>query len=193
MERIVVALVCVFCGTPSSAQSPSSFEEQRLARYTTAGGPSAAELDPLQSIVTINFPRQQVLTVAHAIDYLLLRSGFRMGAIDQPEIGEILTLPLPEVHRRLGPYSVARALNVLVGEAFTLTVDPTRRRVSYTLRDATAQLATATSGSPSGLRASATLTPAADSLFRSAPGLRASSIPGASDGAQIQVAPIHQR
>lgn len=193
MERIVVALVYVFCGTPSFAQSPASFEEQPLARYTTVGGPSIAELDPLQSVVTISFPRQQVLTVAHAIDYLLLRSGFRMGAIEQPEIGEILALPLPEVHRRLGPYSVARALNVLMGEAFTLTVDPARRRVSYTLRDAAAQLATATSGSPSGLRASAPRTPSADSLFRSAPGMRASRKSDASDGGQIQVSPIHQR
>ena len=63
---------------------------------------------------------------------LLLRSGYRLAQhqANTPE-SAVLSMPLPEVHRQLGPYSVRTALLVLLGTPFVLSVDPMQRQVSY--------------------------------------------------------------
>lgn len=117
----------------SVAAQPS---ELRLSRYTTAAAsPEAAQLDPLESVVQLNLPRANVQTVGDAIAYLLLRTGYRLAA---PETADaqtraVLSMALPEVHRRLGPYSARTALTVLLGRPYVLSVDPMRRTVSYRL------------------------------------------------------------
>lgn len=108
--------------------------EVRLSRYTTdSTRPDAQQLDPLEAMVQVSLPRTSVGTVGEAVNYLLLRSGYRLadpaGAASPPI--PILSMPLPEVHRQLGPYSVRTALSVLVGAPFTLSVDPAHRQVSF--------------------------------------------------------------
>lgn len=106
----------------------------RLSRYTTgSAGPDAAQIDPLEAVVQVSFPRSSVATVGDALHYLLLRTGYRLGAPLEgtPPASAVLSMPLPEVHRQLGPYSVRTALSVLLGTPFALSVDPVQRQVSY--------------------------------------------------------------
>lgn len=108
--------------------------EVRISRYTTgSAGPDAAQLDPLEATVQVSFPRTSVATVGAAVNYLLLRTGYRLAAPQEvdPPASAVLSLPLPEVHRQLGPYSVRTALTVLLGTPFALSVDPVQRQVSY--------------------------------------------------------------
>jgi hypothetical protein len=51
-------------------------------------------------------------------------------------VREVLVLALPEVHRRLGPYTVHAALNILLGKPFVVTVDPLRRNIAYSVEGA---------------------------------------------------------
>jgi conjugative transfer region protein (TIGR03748 family) len=129
---MVAAASLLACGPACAQPSP----DIRLSRYTTASAePEAAQVDPLEAVVQIGFPRGNVHTVGDAIGYLLLRSGYRMAPqieADAPT-KTILAMPLPEVHRRLGPYSVRTALSVLVGRPFVLSVDPMQRLVSYSV------------------------------------------------------------
>lgn len=108
--------------------------EIRLSRYTTAPAvPDVAQVDPLEAVVQVSFPRAGVATVGDAVNYLLLRTGYRLAAqreADAPA-SAVLSMPLPEVHRQLGPYSVRTALSVLLGTPFALSVDPMQRLISY--------------------------------------------------------------
>jgi conjugative transfer region protein (TIGR03748 family) len=106
----------------------------RVGRYTTMlSTPTVSQTDPLEAIVQVNFPRARVHSVGDATAYLLLRTGYRLAPIEQldEQVKHILMLPLPEVHRGIGPYSVRNALAVLLGSPFSLSVDPRRREVSY--------------------------------------------------------------
>jgi conjugative transfer region protein (TIGR03748 family) len=105
---------------------------QRLARYTMAKlEPDAAQQNPLASTISIHLPRESVKTVGDAVRYLLVRTGYRLADGLPPDVSDVLTLSLPEVHRQLGPYTVTEALNLLMGSTYTLDVDATRRVVAY--------------------------------------------------------------
>ena len=125
----------------SSAWAQGS-AEVRLSRYTTGAiQPDASQLDPLEAMVQVSVPRSSVATVGEAVNYLLLRTGYRLAgppeAVSSPI--PILSMPLPEVHRHLGPYSVRTALSVLVGAPFELSVDPAHRLVSFRTAQSEAQ------------------------------------------------------
>jgi conjugative transfer region protein (TIGR03748 family) len=108
--------------------------EVRLSRYTTAAAtPEPAQVDPLEAVVHLTLPRGNVQTVGDAIAYLLLRTGYRMTPAEatDPQVRAVLAMALPEVHRRLGPYSVRTALSILLGRPFVLSVDPLQRLVTY--------------------------------------------------------------
>jgi conjugative transfer region protein (TIGR03748 family) len=131
-----LALACMLLTTAwlSSGLAYAERPDIRLSRYTTSpAGPDAAQVDPLEAVVQVSLPRSSVATVGDAIRYLLLRTGYRLAAPQaaNTSASEILSLPLPEVHRQLGPYSVRTAMSVLLGQPFALTVDPTQRLVSY--------------------------------------------------------------
>jgi conjugative transfer region protein (TIGR03748 family) len=138
MKSIVFALLLSLAATTSfAAESPG---ELRVGRYTTvAPAPPEAQSNPLDAVVVLSFPRNQVKSVKDAVSYLLIRTGYRLSDTEVlgPEVREILALPLPEVHRKMGPYSVRAALLVLLGTPFTLSTDPVRRQIAYTF-DATA-------------------------------------------------------
>ena len=138
MKCIVFAVLLVLAATSSfAAEGPS---ELRVGRYTTVtAAPPEAQSNPLDAVVVLSFPRNQVKSVKDAVSYLLMRTGYRLTDTEQlgPEVMEILVLPLPEVHRKMGPYSVRSALSVLLGTPFTLSTYPVRRQIAYTF-DATA-------------------------------------------------------
>ena len=96
--------------------------------------PTIGQEVPLLTLVTIKYPRQ-INTVGQAISYTLKRSGYRFAPqyAHDPNMKVLIKLPLPEVHRQLGPMTVKQVLNTLSGSAFMLVTDPVHRYISFEL------------------------------------------------------------
>jgi conjugative transfer region protein (TIGR03748 family) len=107
--------------------------QTQVGRYTVAAAQPPKDLaNPLAVIATVSFPRGQVQTVGEALTYLLLRTGYRLDEARMNEPARhVLTLPLPESHRRLGPYRVEDIVRTLIGQAWTLQVDGMVRSVAF--------------------------------------------------------------
>jgi conjugative transfer region protein (TIGR03748 family) len=108
--------------------------ELRLARYTTqAIAPEPQAGHPLAVVATVHFPRGQVRSVGEALVHLLARTGYALVPADQlsEAARALLDLPLPESHRRLGPYRVDAMLQVLLGDAWSVEIDGLGRRVRF--------------------------------------------------------------
>ena len=109
--------------------------EVQVGRYSTLPAmPTVAQADLLATTITLSFPAR-IVTVGEAVQYLLQRSGYRLATapVTTQETADLLTLPLPAVHRHLGPITLAQALETLVGPAFRLIHDPVHRLVSFEL------------------------------------------------------------
>lgn len=133
--KTVSALALVLAGAAPLAAWSDDSEAQRVARYSTiAPVPTAAQVDPLDAVVTVVFP-EQLTTVGEALHYVLRRSGYRLASAEaaDPAASVLAKQPLPEVHRKLGPITVARALGTLAGPAWIMVVDPVHRLVSFEL------------------------------------------------------------
>lgn len=132
---VLAALVLVLAVVPSSTVWAAEGEALQVARYSTmVPVPTAAQVDPLDAVITIAFP-EQLTSVAEALHHVLERSGYRLASSQaaDPATSVFAELPLPEVHRRLGPITVAGALDTLAGPAWSLVVDPVHRLVSFEL------------------------------------------------------------
>ena len=113
--------------------APISAGEVAVARYSTLYAvPTLAQRDPLADLVTATFPAS-VTRVGEAINTLLAPSGYRLARaqVAEPERAALLALPLPAVHRTLGPMPLRLALQTLAGSAFAVVEDPLHRRVSF--------------------------------------------------------------
>lgn len=109
-------------------------DEVQVGRYTTlASVPSEADSEPLAVVAKVHFPRPGVNTVGDAVRHLLLRTGYRLAGDDRLDEGArlLLSLPLPDNQRVLGPYRVDAMLGALVGKSFRLVADPASRVVTY--------------------------------------------------------------
>ena len=108
----------------------------QIGRYTVVSAtPTVAQDNILSVIVTINFP-VPIQTVGDAIHHLLQPSGYSLARFDAqgPEVIQLLSLPLPDVHRSLGPMSLQDALLTLASPAFRLSSDPVHRLIAYDLK-----------------------------------------------------------
>ncbi len=117
--------------------APATADETQVSRYSTLPlAPSEIDLDPLAVVARVTFPRPVVNTVGDAVDYLLLRTGYRLAedaSSRDPVVAALFKRPLPESHRVLGPYRVSAMLRVLMGRRFELVVDEATRTLSYRL------------------------------------------------------------
>jgi type IV pili sensor histidine kinase/response regulator len=112
---------------------PVSAEELAVARYSTLRAvPTLAQRDPLADLVTTTFPAS-VTRVGEAIETVLAPSGYRLAGAQATDPGRaaLLALPLPAVHRTLGPLPLRLALQTLAGPVFTVVEDPLHRLVSF--------------------------------------------------------------
>lgn len=127
------ALSMVLAGTSVTVSSNAYASDVQVGRYSLLSAePTEAQTDLLATTVTVHFPAQ-VQTVGESVGYLLRRSGFRLAAMEAlaPETKGLLALPLPAVHRQLGPMPLRRALETLAGPIFHLVQDPLHRLIAF--------------------------------------------------------------
>lgn len=125
-----VANICL-AGTSST----NSVEMIQSGRYTHVRNiPTVDQKNPLKVVVKTRIP-QSVRTVRSAIEFLLARSGFTLAdeVVLSEEAKILMGLPLPQIHRSLGPITLDEALQTLSGDAYELVVDPIHRRVTFEL------------------------------------------------------------
>ena len=72
-------------------------------------------------------------TVGAVVEVVLQASGYRLSSPPNadPARAQLLTLPLPAVHRELSNLTVRQALKTLAGPAFQLVDDPVHRLISF--------------------------------------------------------------
>lgn len=93
---------------------------------------NAGQRDLLAQVVDITVPQatgQQAVTVADAMRYVLLNSGYRL--CDDKSVHPFNALPLPLAHYRLGPVMLEEALAVLAGPGWLMQVDQARRVICF--------------------------------------------------------------
>lgn len=116
--------------TPDPIIPQDYIETGRYSR--TVNEPYLSQRNPLKVIVNTRIPNS-VYTVEQAVQFLLLRSGYRLAdpSTRTHEAKVLLNHSLPQVHRQLGPITLDKALKTLAGDAFELVVDPINRKVTY--------------------------------------------------------------
>ncbi len=114
-------------GTPVPVVSAGRYRTQMAT-------PAPGQEDLLGIIIDIHFP-SQVTRVGDAVRWLLIRSGWRWEEVSTDGPLPVMTAPLPEAHRHLGPLTLRQALKVLAGGEYTLYEDPRRRVLWYRLRN----------------------------------------------------------
>ncbi len=124
---VYLASVCVVIAPKLSA---SEVQVGRYSQYSAT--PTAAQTDLLATAITVQFP-ERIQTVGEAIPYLLQRSGYRLATAKSigPDTAVLFALPLPAVHRSLGPMTLKDTLETLAGQAFHLVQDPVHRLISF--------------------------------------------------------------
>ena len=135
MSNTILTLIIggmLMSGFAAQAEAP-----YRVSRYAVMEPVATAEqADVLSVVVSLDFP-DPITTVGGAIEHLLLRSGYRMADpwASDPALPRLWRLPLPLVHRHLGPIRIDNALSTLAGPAWDLVVDPVNRLISFDLQD----------------------------------------------------------
>jgi len=129
----LVILVSFFLPTTVMAGNPSN--EVRVGRYASVTPSATPEQSNLLAVViNISFG-SNITTVGEALKHLVVRSGFSLADLhaSDPYLPILLSRPLPQVHRHLGPITLSDALTTLAGPAWYLSVDPVNRLISYEL------------------------------------------------------------
>lgn len=127
-------------GSFMQANPGNTPEWVQVGRYRAINAvPTQAQQALLQVMVTVTLPNE-VKTIKAAVQYVLLRSGYQLT---QPKKGgntpsgasvaNLLSKPIPSVHRHLGPMTLQAALETLAGSPYLLKVDAINREVSYGL------------------------------------------------------------
>lgn len=121
-----------YSGIPPSTRLVEHGTQMQVGRYTVVPStPSDKVIEPLLVIAKLTFPRQTVVTIGDALNYVLMRTGYRLADDFSVSAKTFLALPIPENQRAVGPYQVQDILAVLIGKSWTLTVDHRNRIVGF--------------------------------------------------------------
>lgn len=142
MKKAAIAVaLCCFSTLAAAESNPvdigesNRIEVMQTGRYTYVKNiPPIDQLNPLKVVIKTRIP-QSVETVGQTVEFLLARSGYVLAdsSVLSDEAQSLLSLPLPQVHRNIGPMTLDKALHTLSGDAFELVVDPVHRKVAYEL------------------------------------------------------------
>ena len=128
----IAAVAICLAGICSVASVNLQANDLQVGRYSLfATTPTEAQADPLQAMITVKFP-DRVRTVGDAVKHLLQQSGYRLAGSEATGTASdyLMALPLPAVHRSVGPMPLKRALETLAGPAYRLVEDPVHRLVA---------------------------------------------------------------
>lgn len=130
----ILFLVLMLCVAGFAHATQSSLQVGRYS--TTAPIPLENQRDLFEVIIEVEFP-VGVDTVGAALHYLLARSGYQLADLKAscPSMATLLSLPLPAVHRELGPMPLLDAIKTLAGPTHHLVFDPVHRLASFQLRE----------------------------------------------------------
>ena len=131
----VLLVVIAVVGTFVAISPQLHASEVQVGRYSVLRAlPTAAQADLLSTTITVRFP-ERIQTLGEAVRYLLQRSGYRLADdhVANSATADLLGLPLPAVHRNLGPIMLRQALEALIGPVFRLVQDPVHRLISFEL------------------------------------------------------------
>ncbi|MBW9259218.1 MAG: hypothetical protein K1562_16520 [Candidatus Thiodiazotropha sp. (ex. Lucinisca nassula)] len=127
-----VTAICIagLCTVASVNLHASDIQTGRYSMYSAA--PTQAQSELLEATVTVQLPAR-IQTIGETVRYLLQRSGYRLVTTEStaPETLALFALPLPAVHRHLGPMTLRDALETLAGPAFHLVQDPVHRLITF--------------------------------------------------------------
>lgn len=129
----IAAIGICIAGICTLASANLQADDVQVGRYSLfSATPTEAQVDLLATTMTVRFP-ERVQTVGEAVRYLLQRSGYRLAAAEsiEPDTAALFALPLPAVHRSLGPMTLRDALETLAGSAFNLVQDPVHRLITF--------------------------------------------------------------
>lgn len=129
----VAAIAICLAGVCTVASVNLQANDSQVGRYSLlAATPTEAQAKLLAARMTVRFPGR-IQTVGEAVRYLLQRSGYRLASLESigPDTVTLFALPLPAVHRNLGPMTLRDALATLAGPLFHLVQDPVHRLVSF--------------------------------------------------------------
>lgn len=110
-------------------------ELMQTGRYTHVKNiPPVDQANPLKVVVLTKIP-QSAQTIGDSVNYLLARSGYSLAdtRVMSNETRTLISLPLPQVQRNIGPITLDKALKVLGGDSFELVVDPVNRIINFEL------------------------------------------------------------
>ncbi len=97
-----------------------------IDRYTVIDNVETKEqTDELSVIINIKFPKS-IVNVGQALDYLMLRSSYKLS-----NNAVFNNFKLPNVHKKIGPISLKRAIKVLVGtDIYKLQINRVNRTIA---------------------------------------------------------------
>ena len=129
VTALTICVACI-CTLTSVDLQANDIQVGRYSLLTTA--PTEAQTKLLTTKVAVRLPGR-IQTVGEAVRYLLQRSGYRLAAPESigPNAVALFTLPLPAVHRNLGPMTLRDALKILAGPEFHLVQDPVHRLITF--------------------------------------------------------------
>lgn len=144
MKVLPIALLCCLSVSayaesviPTDQAEREQVERMQTGRYSFVQNiPPVDQLNPLKVVIRTRVP-QSINSVGQTVEFLLARSGYVLAdqSVLSDEAKVLLDLPLPAIHRTIGPMTLDRALNTLSGEAFELIVDPVHRKVAFELSE----------------------------------------------------------
>jgi len=129
---VAATAICVagICLVASVNLQASDIQTGRYSMVSAA--PTQAQSELLEATVAVQLPAR-IQTIGETVRYLLQRSGYRLAATEstEPETLALFALPLPAVHRHLGPMTLREALETLAGPTFQLVQDPVHRLITF--------------------------------------------------------------
>lgn len=108
----------------------------QAGRYITIKNkPRKEQVELMSQVIQIRFP-QNVKTIGHAMEYLLVLSGYDLVPEKSQSYAMRLMLgkPLPVVDRELGPVTMKAGLETLAGPVFDIVEDPVNRLIAFNLK-----------------------------------------------------------
>ena len=132
MKKVIFALLCVLTTANGYCETEDNV---RVGRYGLINiGGELKQRDLIDQVVNITFP-SQVVSIGDAIRFLLKETGYSLASLEasDPQMGTLMELNLPGIHRATGPVKLSDALNTITTNAWILVVDPYGRLISFEL------------------------------------------------------------